>query len=90
MEHSIERVSLLCGFCEEAFQKRPVGQVTFDNINVLRQKLASAVAEVVENYRLMAAFEEEAGDGASDVTSAARNENLHKKPFSGLSSYGLV
>jgi hypothetical protein len=78
MEDAIEGFSLFFRFREGAFEERAVGEVAFDKFNTLRQKVAGAVAEVIENDGLVTALCEEAGDGTSDVPCTACNENLHE------------
>jgi hypothetical protein len=90
VEDAFEGASLLPGVREGTLEESTIGEIAFDKFNALRKKIATAVTEIVKDDWLVTAFDEEAGDSASDIARAARNENLHKKPLPGLSSYDLV
>jgi hypothetical protein len=90
MHDAVEGTSLLLCAGKDALDMGPVGEVAFNKINALRQKLATAVTEVIENDCLMTSVGEEARDGTSYVSCTTCYEKLHKKPFPVLSSYGLV
>jgi hypothetical protein len=84
MHDAVEGTSLLICAGKDALEMGAVGELALDKLNALRQKLAAAVAEVVENDRLMTSIDEEARDGTSDISCTTCYKKLHKKTFPSL------
>jgi hypothetical protein len=79
MHDTVEGTSLLFCAGEDAFEVRPVGEVAFNKVNALRQKLAASVAQIIKHDRLMTAVDEEARDRASDISCTPCYKKPHKK-----------
>ncbi len=79
MQYPLERLTLFARGYEKVFKESPVRQFSFHKIHPGREQVAATVAEIVEDYRLVAPGCEESGDGSADISGTASNQNFHKK-----------
>jgi hypothetical protein len=58
MEDAVEGLSMFLGGDEKVFKRSPVGHLTPHKIHPCRQKVASAVTQIVESYCLVSRFDQ--------------------------------
>jgi hypothetical protein len=89
VKNSVKGLTLALGRGEKVFKSWPVCQLSLDKIDSGRQKLTSAMPQIVKNYRLMAIFGQQTRNGSTDVPRTASNQDLHEN-LSLSASIGLA
>jgi len=64
---------------KQVFQSLAVADIARNEGDAGRKEVAAAVAQIIKNTSLMAARSEESGNGTTNVSGSAGNENVHKK-----------
>jgi hypothetical protein len=81
VKNAVEGLSLLLGGDENAVKRRPVCQLSLDELHARRQQVTVAMAEVVKNDGLMPIFRQQASDSTTYIPRTTCYQDLHKKPF---------
>jgi hypothetical protein len=61
------------GLDEKVFKSLPVSQLSLHKFHARRKQVAPAMAQIVENHRLVAHFSEQPRDSSTNVTSSSSN-----------------
>src|ERR1700722_6365594 len=78
MQYGLKRIALVFGNLEDICEQSPVCEVALDEIQARRNHLATSVAKVIKNRRLVAHGGEQRCNCATHITGTTSNQNSHK------------
>jgi hypothetical protein len=82
VENCVEWPARFCRPAEKLFKGRPILQFALKEFDTSRHELATAVAQVIEYKRLVAALCERGGNCSAYISGTAGNQNSHKNTVS--------